>query len=272
MHQPSYAFQQRYSPFCPVDWRWQRASALRAERKNFSQRRDDSLTGAALAYQRALARCRAERERGRLERRWPALAAAHRLAESNQPLRWEVDARLLLGQDDEAIGTKCGLETSTVRMYEALFFNVRDSLLARDWVTAAAIGPGLWLGFPAEQLGKLWAAFAFHTRSELILETIMAVTQDLPLPPGLRQRLSASGVDEAQLRTSAKLAVAALMLPPSMPLSQTVELRELARRAEDALQAPADPINATATPLILDALADALASASRAAVTPPAVA
>jgi len=127
---PSYPDMQRYCPFRPPDWRWQRARILVAERRPFLLRRDDLWTGQAMAYVRALARCGAPEPLECPHPKWAALHAAHRLSTEDGPQRWEVQARLLAGQADPEIACRCAVPADTVCWFEALFFCVRDRLPA----------------------------------------------------------------------------------------------------------------------------------------------
>jgi len=214
-------------------WRSQRAHAIIEDSLRVSQWSDDPQTLAAVRFYRALQRCRNEDDRERLAAKWPALEAADCLASSDGPQRWEVEARILLGQNDRHIALKCALTPETVAWYEAIFFSVRDRLArGRDWIAARVIG---LVGLTEVELGKIWAAFAYHGRSEALLEAVMAVTLDKPLPDWIKHSCSGNPrVFEARVRTSVKLAVSALMIPVTLPLKRFASLREQAFQVESA--------------------------------------
>src|SRR5262245_36208696 len=143
-----------------VDYRWR--EALRAVATGVDgPPRHDPETIAAIAYLRELALGEKGDPPDMLDRRWPGLPAAHRLRGDDGPLRWEVQARILSGQTDDEIATRCGLALETVRWFESLFFTVRDRRLARDWIAAQVLEEGLWCGFSREELGKVWMVFGF---------------------------------------------------------------------------------------------------------------
>jgi hypothetical protein len=153
---PIFAERLRRSPCRPADWRWRRARSLVEERQPFRPRWDDALTGLAYRYLRWLqgGACSS----GRPARDFADVAVARLLHEHGGLTRLAVQARLLAGQDLEAVSACTGLPPATVAVYEALFFNVLDRLRAIDWVTCTAIGPGRG---PAPDPEAVLKAFAY---------------------------------------------------------------------------------------------------------------
>jgi hypothetical protein len=85
----------------------------------------------------------------RAAKRDPDLVAAHQLYERSGPTGLLLEARLLMGQDSAEIERRMGVPASVVDLYEAVFFQCRDRLHARDWVVCNALGTppsGTWLG------------------------------------------------------------------------------------------------------------------------------
>lgn len=201
---------QRPNPLRPLPWRWQRALYLTAANRRLVPGRDDAPTVAAARF---LAARRAGRDRAALERNWPGLQAARALVEAGDPRqRWEVEARLLSGTDDEAIAARCDLAPAAVRWYERLFFHVRDRLAAHDWIAARALGPGLWHGFSPYDLGGIWRAFGYHGGS-LVLDVIIPLTWNgVPIGAGACQSTVAKNV---RATAAARRAILALMVPPN---------------------------------------------------------
>ena len=170
------SFDFRPSPhrlFRPLDWRWQAAREVVPERREAGTN-DASLETLAL-FQRALNRAHSAAARRRVARDWPELSAAHRLRSADAP-RWEVEARILAGQDDATIAARCGLTSGAVRLYHDAFFDVRPKLRARDWITFRAIDPEGQGGLPAV-VRKL----AYHG-GPFVMDVVLAVTRDEPLP------------------------------------------------------------------------------------------
>ena len=113
------------------------------------------------AYLAAAAAAHDEPEQAAVRHRWPWLAAAHAIVEQDGPRRWEVEAQLLAGQTDEAIGAQCDLPPDVVKCYETVFFSVRSRLGARMWVCNQVIGSGIHRGFSDDEVGPLWATYAY---------------------------------------------------------------------------------------------------------------
>jgi hypothetical protein len=146
--------------FLPPNWRFEDAQRLAAgEEPQWSS--DDPAIVECAAYLEAVAAAHDEQEQAAVRHRWPWLAAAHEIAQQDGPRRWEVEARLLAGQTDEAIGARCALPPETLSWYEQVFFNVRPRHHARMWVCNQVIGPGIQHGFSDDEVGPLWAAFAY---------------------------------------------------------------------------------------------------------------
>src|SRR5262249_35278666 len=82
-------------------WRWLRCGYVRAPGRQPSSRADDAPRQAWL-FRRVLGRCRAEEDREWLARNFSALADAHRLFTTDEPLRRaHLEARLLAGETDD---------------------------------------------------------------------------------------------------------------------------------------------------------------------------
>jgi hypothetical protein len=204
---------ERQNPQREIDWRWQRACRIVAERRNTSKKRDDPAIIAAVSFHRALDRCQTERDRESLRRRWPGLFEAHHLAQDDGPRLWEVQARLLANETDEVIAERSRISIEAVRWYERLFFQVRDRLRARDWIMVQAIGPRVLTGVDEHDLGPLWKAFGYFG-GELVLEVVLAVSRDRELPAWVGELQGGNQSDfTTRLRLSCRLAIAAMMLP-----------------------------------------------------------
>jgi hypothetical protein len=196
----------RYHPLRALDWRWQCAQQLAADGRRSQL---DPETTAAVDYLRAGHRCSDDRTRAGLATTWPALAAAHQLAENDGPLRWEVEARLLARQTDAEIAQACQLAPQNVAWFESLFFHVRDRLDSLDWI-ASKIGHGAIL--PGD-LRRIWRYFGYHA-GVLVLETIIAVSLSRPLPASISGTFVKNPpLEEQRWRAAAKLSIAALTLP-----------------------------------------------------------
>lgn len=103
-----------------------------------------------------------------------AIKTAHQLAQHDGPLRWQLEARILAGQQDGEIARRCALSAGTVAWYERLFFAVRHCLGARGYIVGQVIGSGLWHGFHDDGVRALWAAFGYFG-GPIVLEAIVDV-------------------------------------------------------------------------------------------------
>jgi hypothetical protein len=207
-HHPDF---QKQNPHRPASWRWGRACHLRDEGARPPAGTDDGPTLLAVEYLHALdsPRC-PERPDGRLLHSYPGLHAAHHLHEQGGEARWELEARLLARQSSNEIAESIPVETATVDAYEAYFFNVRDRLLATDWVYGRLIGSCQVSGFGRDTPG-LWKAVGY-AGGPLALGAVIAVTTDRP---------DASPYPPDVLRVVRRL-IDLLVLPPDAPL-QSIE-------------------------------------------------
>jgi hypothetical protein len=98
----------------------------------------------------------------RAAKRDPDLVAAYQLYERSGRTGLLLEARLLMGQDSVEIERHTAVPTSVADVYEAVFFNCRDRLHARDWVVCCALGAppsGAWLGPDKAAVLKRFAFF-----------------------------------------------------------------------------------------------------------------
>lgn len=228
---PCYAKRELFNHFRAADWRWRRAQRIVAERLHASRCTDDPQTLAAARYCQVL-----HGGRGHGSLRMAAMTAAHRLADSDSPSKWEIQARILAGQQDDDIAAACQVPADVVYWFEALFFDVRQHLTASDWVAARVIGPGLWVGFPSEEMGRIWMAFGYFAGVDVVA-VVLAETLGRPMPGRIMAVCSGDPVlYEARLRRSVRLAVAAMMLPVDIPVQQLVDLRVQVAQTQKVLR------------------------------------
>jgi hypothetical protein len=152
------------SPLRPLNWRWQKAQALRESGRAPSRSRDDEWVRLARRFQVELMTVRDDWQMLALAERYPSLVEA-REVHTNDGLRgarWELEARLL--SKDENIANVCRrlcLTPGGVRAYEALYFNVADRLDNTGWVVHSVIGPLVHAGLSERQYEILWKLYGF---------------------------------------------------------------------------------------------------------------
>lgn len=135
----------KYDPLRPVDWRWQRALSL-AEQEPFPGRctaQDDEFIRGARAYKIRLNQGREDKAR----QQYPAIWLAHQFslntAQNKDNDRLLLESRLLAGQADDAVAERMGWHRQAVAWYEAIFFNVRDRLKAKDYILKQILWPAI---------------------------------------------------------------------------------------------------------------------------------
>ena len=161
------------------DWRYVRAgelaAALRTRRTPLYT--DDAPTLAAVDHLKAQA---GHRPAGPVD---PVLAAAEAVYHAAGPTRWLYEAHVLARRPTGEAAERAGLAADVAAAYEALFFDVRDRLDARDWVRQwvfwskpAAVPP------PGDD-GEVWRWFGYFG-GPYVLDEVVAVTRhpDVPHP------------------------------------------------------------------------------------------
>lgn len=163
MHDVTY---EKVNPFREPDWRWERVldMADRQPTPGRCSRRDDEYIRAARSFLLRW-RARADADRRELFYENPGLFLAYQIFEKQQEAderALTLQARLLANMGYKEIARSMDTLHQAVDWYEALFFNVRDKLHARDWVTRQVLVPamsrGLGLDRAAEEERSPWAA------------------------------------------------------------------------------------------------------------------
>ena len=192
--------------------RWLRAEYLLGHGRR-PMRRDDPATWAAWRFRGGLARCRGEADRSRLARRYPALAEAHDLYTSAEPLRRaELEARLLAGEDDATVGAKVGLSAPGVAMYHDVFFDIRPRLGADFYILDVVLRGQAWYVPDPDDHGLLLKLFAYQLGGPYV-DVLLDYFREPPAVPE-----SLEGLDEAALRRLlGKLRTQLLLLATTTP-------------------------------------------------------
>jgi hypothetical protein len=231
----------RFDPARGVDQPWRDACLAVEQGRRVSKGRDPEPVVKAAGYLRALQSCDDDRER--VAQRWPDLHRARLLAEAGGPPAWEVQSWLLAGQGDEQVAGLCGLPARVVAAYEALFFNVRARLSARDWVLSRAIWGGHPLSMTMPDLGVVLRSIGYFG-GPLVLEVMLAATLGRPQPAWVAQEAPAGDTTYGErLLLRARLLADALMLPADVGLPDLVRLHQVLQ--ELRADRPAPPATAT---------------------------
>ena len=232
-----------WDPCRPVDWRWRSALEIAQSDHDILTDLDPPEVAVAVEYLQASTPRGDNRQWECNGARWADLDAACQLAQTDGPQLWETQSRILAGQDDRTIAAHVGLAPATIDVYERMFFSVRNSLDARDWILLQAIG---WS--PADPsrtptLAEVWRGVGYNG-GERVLDLAIAVTLDQPLPTWTHSLPGAGDPTfEARLRLRCQLAVEVMMLPHDLDAIAIARLHlcELAR------EAAREPVDSTST-------------------------
>lgn len=174
-----------------------------------------------------------------------AVRTAYEVWAADQMPRWLLEAQLLTPRTFGEIAAECSLSEVAVHAFHELFFDVRSRLQARDWIMSLAVRSHPLNDFAGPQPGGLWKFFGF-VGGEKVLDVVVAVTLNRPLPDWLRPHLAANpDVEEQRLRLKTKLAVALLTAKNVYQLGPVVELVEQLRlldKQAGLLAKEADPL------------------------------
>src|SRR5262249_47416811 len=195
-------------------WRWLRCGyLLEHDRQPLS--RDDDATREAWLFRRALGRCRAEEDREWLARNFPALADAHRLFTTDEPLRRaQLEARLVAGETDDVIATRCSITPAGVTWYHAVFYEVRPHLKASNYIATVVLAGKPYKGIARDDHEAILKSLAYELGGQMVDE-VLDCLRNPPVVPILLD-----GVPLPELRRLCnRLRTKALILVTTTPAS-----------------------------------------------------
>ena len=173
-----------WDPYRSPRWRYDRAAHLaktRSKRQTCDYARDDEYVFSTFKFLRGwnnLARASQysanEARIAKLYPKYPGLYLAHQLfsQKSGDPIRYEVEARILARQTDEEISSKVSMHPEGIRWYELVFFNVRDRIDNEGYIGRQVIGPAVAHGLrniAIDFSAKYWGYYAGPYMLDLIL-------------------------------------------------------------------------------------------------------
>jgi hypothetical protein len=127
------------NPYLSVAWRWRRSGYLLRHGRQPLPQLDDALTEQAWRFRLERRWCQTEADWRQLAEAFPDHMGALQLRLGPRQLRWQVEARLLAGQDDAAIAACCAIPASVTKIYHDCFFNVRRLLKAEGYIICQVI-------------------------------------------------------------------------------------------------------------------------------------
>lgn len=161
-------------------WRYDRANQVASGKQQRVRVSDeDKLILAFIAYLRASMRLNqlglppAEVGR-RLMSRWPYFYAAYDIysAKGVSLLKTSIEARLLAGIPDDAIGERLRIPTESVAAYRLLFYDITDRLECPEYIVGNVISPVWQSGLAAFNPDLLTRYFAYFG-GPLVIDHVM---------------------------------------------------------------------------------------------------
>jgi hypothetical protein len=225
------------SPYCPVDWRWRRAEAIRLGLLPTPGLRPDPWVRQAIRFQDEHAG-KGDSPCPELARLDPAVFGAFQVRSSVEPRpRRELEARVLAKQTTCEIAARLDLTTDVVEAYERLYFDVRDRLGAVDYIMAVVIGHNLHDGFAADEIDKVLKVYAYGYGPNVL----DALIEELEVGGGTTPAVAGN----CKLARSVRMAITARSIPVNQQTAPglvrlNARLLELEREAADdvALNGP----------------------------------
>lgn len=221
---------QKHNFFRPLDWRWQAALRIAVRPRRKSDRVADPEVLDLVRFVREEDRPSRSKHESEQNDRWSDLRQAIVVQDQAGLRRDEIQARILAGETDDAIGHRCALSPGAIGWFEKAFFCVRDRLAAGDWVAAIVLGG--WRPYLRSDIGRVWKAMA-HIGGPSILDLVMAVTQRRPLPSAVTATFHKNSTYEAsRLRLLVELNVLVLQVNTVAELKQLVDLYQEAQEVD----------------------------------------
>lgn len=199
-------------PFCPADWRSQRARWRAQTGSRHRLRQDDTWIRRAIKAQRSALKGRS---------RDLDLDHAEQLCSANAWVRAELEARILANQPIPDISAIMGIADTVIVAFEALYFDVRCRLQARDWVSIDVLRTNFGEPWEPTDVTAVWRTFGYLYGS---------ATVDLLVNGADRSALESIGLpaywdDNSRLPKELQM----LLITQSLPIRGVKDARSLAR-------------------------------------------
>ena len=215
--------------------RWRRCEYLIAHRRRPSHHRDDAATWLAWRFRRFLGHCHTQARRDCLARWFPELDEAYRFYAEVEPFkRWELEARLLAGEDDDVIAARCGMTAAGVRAYHDTFYAVRPCLRAAFHVLTVLLDGKSCMYVEPDDHETLLKSIAYQMGGRE-LDRVLRYLRDPPTIPASLEGLDLAALEDLQVRLRTKIIVLVKTTPPSAVSPAT--WMWLLQRCEEAVKA-----------------------------------
>jgi hypothetical protein len=194
-------------------WRWQRCGYL-LDHGRQPLRQDDDAAREAWLFRRALESRHTDADRAQLAKDYPGLAEAHGVYTGEPLKRFELEARLLGGDSDEAIAAKCAISASCVEAYHATFYEVRPHLHADTYVVTVLIGSKAHHGLTSADHEPLLTLFGY-AYGGVGVDTLLDFLTNPPAMPETFEDLDLPALKKLRRKLRVKLMVLLLTTPAS---------------------------------------------------------
>lgn len=168
-------------PRRPPNWRHMRAASLIDSGRRPSRTADDDWVRTAYRLMAALRGCRQPLDYAAVASAfgppyWAYDVNFSDALDRGNPMKAELEARLLAGQDDRAIADRFGADPMMVGAYAMIYFDVRWAVEsgARGYVMHQVLGPSLHAGFVESDYATLWK-FAALTGGPEVLDSMVDI-------------------------------------------------------------------------------------------------
>lgn len=202
----------RANPHRSPSWRWQRALEIHeGNGLPTTRRRDDPISYAyinrALQFLRQYDACANDQERAVLADQSPDIFWAYWIwSDQASPQRYSIEAHILARGTDYEIAYRCGTTTEVVKMFEALFFDVRERLQHRSFILHTVMGPAIHRGLTEREFDLLWKLYGYFL-GPYVLEALESKFSN-PVWCGNAEAVGAAVLDDAIGTLKLKAAVA----------------------------------------------------------------
>jgi hypothetical protein len=199
-------------PYLSVAWRWRRSGYLLRHGRQPLPQLDDALTQQAWRFRLERRGCQTEADWRQLAEAFPDHTGALQLRLGPRHQRWQVEARLLAGQEDAAIAVCCSVPASVIKAYHDLFYDIRRLLKAEGYIMCQVIR---WpFGRPVSPLDqqKLMKSFGYDWGG-LGVDAILQLFAAPPVIPDNLDSLDLETLTSLRARLGIKLLVQIIATP-----------------------------------------------------------
>lgn len=211
-----------HSAFREPSWRWIRAAHLIDALRSANRLIDDSWVERVRDFQLAHVDYLNDLMVTDESTSDPALATALRIWQAEQSLlRDTIEGYLLTEASYERIGAITGVSAAVIEAYHETFFDVRSRRQALDWIVSRVLRDNLRRNGPASLARQHWKRLAY-LGGEYVLQLVIAITTDSPLPDELVQTFSNPEIDSACIRMQVWLFLALMTVSSWLEAHQIV--------------------------------------------------